>query len=202
MPMAKILLVKSSPVRGYMRTNGIAVSPYLRDVAKFAAAAHAGQVRKDARRTPYISHPFRVASILRNVGGVHDEHVLAAAILHDTVEDTSVTQADLLAKFGPKVAGMVMECTDDKALPKMERKRLQVVKAPKKTPGAALVKIGDKIANLDDLLHSPPPSWGKQRIRDYFSWAKQVVDGLPVNNPKLSARFDDVHAEGLRKFTS
>lgn len=191
------LLIKSSLVHGYYRSGGVAVSPYLRSVAKFAAVAHKGQTRKDVRKTPYISHPYRVANILRTVGNVHDEDVLAAAILHDTIEDTHVSHADLVKEFGPKVADMVAECSDDKNLHKDERKRLQVVHAPHKSDGAALVKVGDKIANLADLINSPPAGWPKERVREYFAWANDVVSGLPLSNRALKDEFKKIYRQGL-----
>lgn len=194
-----VLLTKSNPVRGYIRSGGVAVTPYLRTVAIFAASAHRGQTRKDARKTPYISHPLRVASILRHVGGVEDEAVLAAAILHDTIEDTHVTHADLVENFGAHVAGMVDECSDDKSLPKIERKRLQVEHAPHKSPGAALVKVADKMANLRDIIDSAPVGWSKERQAEYFEWAKAVVDRLPLSNSALVQGFNELYREGLQK---
>lgn len=195
------LLVKSSLVHGYYRSGGVAVSPYLRNVARFAAVAHKGQTRKDVRKTPYISHPYRVANILRTVGHVHDEEVLAAAILHDTIEDTHVSHADLVKEFGQSVADMVAECSDDKDLHKDERKRLQVEHAPHKSAGAALVKVGDKIANLADLMHSPPAGWSEDRIREYFTWANDVVSRLPLSNQALKNEFKKIYLRGLSELS-
>lgn len=191
------LLVKSSLVHGYYRSGGVVVSPYLRSVAQFAAVAHKGQTRKDVRKTPYISHPYRVANILRTVGHVHDEEVLAAAILHDTIEDTHVSHADLVKEFGQSVADMVAECSDDKDLHKDERKRLQVEHATHKSAGAALVKVGDMIANLADLMHSPPAGWPESRIREYFDWAHRVVSRLPLKNQALKGEFQKLYRIGM-----
>ena len=74
--------------------------------ASFAARAHAGQVRKDGV-TPYFAHPVRVAMIVREVFGCDDEVALAAAFLHDTIEDTRTDYDDLLGAFGPRVADCV-----------------------------------------------------------------------------------------------
>lgn len=108
---------------------------------KFASEKHATQIRKNSAGTPYINHPIEVAEHLASVGGVTDEAVLIAALLHDTIEDTETTQDEIRDAFGEEVLGLVMECTDDKELPKMERKRLQIVNAPHKSPGAKMINL-------------------------------------------------------------
>ena len=84
--------------------------------ASFAARAHAGQVRKDGR-TPYVAHPFRVAMTVRDVFGVEDEVALAAALLHDVIEDTTADYDDLARKFGEEVAEVVAALTKDMRKP-------------------------------------------------------------------------------------
>ena len=85
--------------------------------ASFAALKHRKQVRKGHERYPYINHPIAVAELLAGVGGVTDPVILMAAMLHDTVEDTSTTFEELAEAFGPEVAELVREVTDDKRLP-------------------------------------------------------------------------------------
>ncbi|GEN98987.1 phosphohydrolase [Novosphingobium sediminis] len=160
------------------------------DAAAFAADKHRRQRRKDAEATPYINHPLALATILAQEGGIADAQVIAAALLHDTVEDTETTPAELEARFGPDVAAMVAEVTDDKALPKAERKRLQIARAAHKSPGARLVKLADKIANLRDIAASPPADWDAARKADYVSWASEVVAGMRGTNAALEAAFD------------
>src|SRR5262245_40634751 len=92
-----------------------AVEPLL-DAVAFAARAHGHQVRKDGQ-TPYVSHPFRVCFVLRHVFGIEDEQVLTAAVLHDTVEDTTTDCDDLIERFGADVARWVAALTKDKRLP-------------------------------------------------------------------------------------
>uniref|UniRef100_A0A3B4WDF4 Guanosine-3',5'-bis(diphosphate) 3'-pyrophosphohydrolase MESH1 n=1 Tax=Seriola lalandi dorsalis TaxID=1841481 RepID=A0A3B4WDF4_SERLL len=87
---------------------------------------------------------------------------LQAALLHDTVEDTDTTPAELEAKFGPTVARIVEEVTDEKSLPKQERKRLQVEHAPHCSRQAKLVKLADKLYNLRDLNRCTPVGWTAQ----------------------------------------
>lgn len=157
--------------------------------AAFAADKHRRQRRKDGDATPYINHPLAVAHLLAAVGGVTDPDVLAAALLHDTLEDTATTPAELDAAFGEPVRRLVEELTDDKGLPKAERKRLQEERAPHKSPGAALVKLADKACNVADLAACPPAGWPAERVREYLNWAERVVGRLPRVNPPLEAHF-------------
>lgn len=156
----------------------------------FAAEKHRHQRRKDAAASPYINHPLAVAHILANEGGIDDPVVLIAALLHDTLEDTATTAAELEALFGVEITGVVLEVCDDTALPSRERKRLQVERAPTASPRAKLVKLADKIANLRDLAQCPPAGWSVSRKQDYFDWAKAVVGGLRGIHPRLEAAFD------------
>lgn len=160
----------------------------------FAADKHRRQRRKDAAASPYINHPIALADVLVNEGGVRDPIVLCAAVLHDTIEDTQTTPAELVAHFGERVAALVLEVTDDKALPKGERKALQVAHAADLSAPAKLVKLADKICNLRDLLAAPPADWSAARKRDYFAWAGQVAAGLRGAHPGLEAILDGLLA--------
>jgi (p)ppGpp synthase/HD superfamily hydrolase len=91
---------------------------------KFAAHKHGRQRRKDLEATPYINHPIEVAEVLGRIGGITDLPTLQAAILHDTIEDTETSPQELEDRFGQEVRLLVQEVTDDKSLPKQERKRL------------------------------------------------------------------------------
>jgi guanosine-3',5'-bis(diphosphate) 3'-pyrophosphohydrolase len=157
---------------------------------QFAAEKHQFQTRKDSDETPYIIHPIGVAYHLLTRGHVRDPDILIGALLHDTVEDTQTSFEEIQALFGTRVEGFVREVTDDKSLPKMERKKQQILHAKDKSAGAAQIKLGDKFYNLNDLLHSPPPDWEEERIVAYFEWAKQVVDGLPWVNGELKSAVD------------
>ncbi len=164
------------------------------DAASFAAARHSQQRRKDADASPYINHPLALADILAREGGVEDATVIAAALLHDTVEDTETSIEEIEERFGEPVASIVAEVTDDKSLPKAERKRLQVVKSVTKSHGAKLVKLADKTANLRDLAAAPPADWSAERRAQYFDWAREVVEGLRGCNPALEKAFDEAYA--------
>ncbi len=166
----------------------------LLDALQFAAIKHRDQRRKDASSSPYINHPIALAHLLVHTGAVTDLVVLQAAVLHDTLEDTETTEAELRARFGAAVTALVLEVSDDKSLPKARRKALQIEHAPHKSAGAALVKLADKICNLHDLAQAPPADWPLARRQEYFDWAKRVVDGLPRVNAALLQAFDAAYA--------
>ncbi|XP_028433279.1 guanosine-3',5'-bis(diphosphate) 3'-pyrophosphohydrolase MESH1-like [Perca flavescens] len=164
----------------------------LLETIHFAAEKHRNQRRKDPEETPYINHPIGVARILSYEGGITDIEVLQAALLHDTVEDTDTTPAEIEAKFGPIVARIVQEVTDDKTLPKHERKRMQVEHAPHCSGQAKLVKLADKLYNLRDLNRCTPAGWTAERVQEYFVWACEVVKGLKGTNSALEARLEEL----------
>lgn len=164
----------------------------------FAADKHRNQRRKDGEASPYINHPIAVANVLANEGNVDDESVLVAAVLHDTIEDTETSLRELAELFGEDVADIVAEVTDDKSLPKEERKRLQVEHAPHVSARAKLVKLADKICNLRDIAANPPADWAVERKREYFEWASAVVEGLRGVHPVLEDIFDRAHAARSR----
>ena len=162
----------------------------------FAAHKHRDQRRKGAEASPYINHPIAVANVLANEAHITDPIVLAAALLHDTIEDTDTTADELTAAFGPEIAAIVLEVTDDKSLLKHERKRLQIEHAATLSDKAKLVKLADKICNLRDMSQSPPVDWSAERKGEYFAWAKQVVDPMRGVSPTLEALFDAAFAPG------
>ncbi|XP_058012391.1 guanosine-3',5'-bis(diphosphate) 3'-pyrophosphohydrolase MESH1 isoform X2 [Ahaetulla prasina] len=168
----------------------------LLDAVDFAARKHSAQRRKDPERTPYINHPIGVAQILAREAGVTDVAVLQAALLHDTVEDTDATFAELEQRFGPEVRRLVEELTDDKALPRAERKRLQVERAAGLSAGARLVALADKLHNLRDLRRRAPEGWSEQRVREYLSWAARVADALRGSCPALEEPLWELLAAG------
>jgi guanosine-3',5'-bis(diphosphate) 3'-pyrophosphohydrolase len=171
-------------------------TPAILAAAHFAAEKHANQKRKGKAGEPYINHLLEVAQLVSAVLAKPDTNLVIAALLHDSIEDAGVTKDELALRFGLDVADLVAEVTDDKSLPKMERKRLQVQNAPKKSVRAQIIKLADKISNLRAILSSPPADWDFQRKRDYFAWAQQVVGGLAAPDPTLKAEFDSI----VRKF--
>ncbi|XP_043934215.1 guanosine-3',5'-bis(diphosphate) 3'-pyrophosphohydrolase MESH1 [Protopterus annectens] len=167
----------------------------LLEALDFAAKKHRCQKRKDPEGTPYINHPIGVAKILSHEAGITDITVLQAAVLHDTVEDTNATFSEIEEKFGVLVRQIVEEVTDDKSLPKLQRKQLQIEHAPHCSHQAKLVKLADKLYNLRDLKRSTPVGWTEKRVQEYFVWASQVVKGLRGTQPILEERLDELFKE-------
>lgn len=160
--------------------------------ANFAAIKHKDQRRKDSEKTPYINHPIGVAHILTEEGFVEDPLVIQGALLHDTVEDTKTTFDEIEQNFGPIVRKIVEEVSDDKTLPKAERKRLQIVTAKSKSERAKLVKLADKLYNLRDLERQLPVGWTRPQMEEYFRWAKAVVDEIRGTNILLEDKLDEL----------
>ena len=161
---------------------------------EFASLKHRDQRRKDADASPYINHPIALANVLACDGGVTDSAVLVAAILHDTLEDTQTTPAELREQFGEKIAEIVGEVTDDKTLLKEERKRLQIDHASSISREAKLVKLADKICKVRDVADHTPAKLDLERRREYFDWAKAVVDNMRGTHAALERRFDEAYA--------
>ena len=172
----------------------------LAQAADYAARQHIAQRRKGELAEPYINHLTEVAALLAEATGGDDATLLAGGLLHDTLEDTDATYEDLEQRFGPEVAALVAEVTDDKSLPKEERKRLQIEKTAGKSRRARLLKIADKTSNLRGLVSSPPKGWPQARLRDYVVWAHDVVRSCRGLNPRLEAAFDEAHEKASRHF--
>ncbi len=164
----------------------------------FAAEKHSDQRRKNAAASPYINHPIHVAEILWSIGDVRDPSLLVASLLHDTVEDTDASPEQIEAEFGAEVMSLVLEVTDDKNLPKAMRKQLQVENAPHKTHKAKMLKLADKISNIQDIISSPPKDWSLERRREYLLWSERVVAGLRGTNEKLERYYDELLANGKK----
>jgi (p)ppGpp synthase/HD superfamily hydrolase len=127
------------------RTGGVAALPESKLISNaYAATArwHDGQTRKGADAAPYITHPVEVAAL---------------------VADTQGTEEDIRTAFGPQVAEIVMEVTDDKTLPTAERKRLQLETTRAKSHAARLIMIADKTSNVRSITTNPPTDWSPER---------------------------------------
>ena len=164
----------------------------------FSADKHRNQRRKDVHASPYINHPIEVATVLATVGGVADLVALIGAVLHDTIEDTATTPDELEQKFGHDVRLLVEEMTDDKTLPRGERKLLQILHAQGSSHRCKLIKLADKICNVRDVTHAPPKDWSLDRRREYLDWTEQVVAGCRGASATLERHYDDVLRDGRK----
>ena len=163
----------------------------------YAAQHHRDQRRKGADAAPYINHPIALLRILSVEAGIHDPDVLTAALLHDVIEDCSGRQQEFIGQrraeigkaFGKRVLALVEAVTDDKSLPKAQRKLAQVEHGPHLPHRARLVKLADKIANVRDIGRCPPTDWDAARTVAYFDWSAAVVEALRGTDAKLEKLF-------------
>lgn len=169
---------------------------------EFASRKHSTLRRKDKDASPYINHPIAVAHLLADTGGITNLVTLMAAVLHDTIEDTDTTAEELEAQFGPTVRKVVEEVTDDKSLDKAVRKQRQIDHAPKISREAKAIKLGDKIANVQDVTDAPPANWDLARRIEYLDWTEKVVAGCRGTNAPLEKLYDEVLKRGRAKFRS
>lgn len=166
----------------------------------FAAGQHKFQRRKGFYRIPYINHPIRVMRILAEAGGVVSPNILAAAALHDVLEDTDCKEDQIEKMFGPEVLTIVKEVTDDMNLPSAERKRKQILKAPTLSEGGRMIKMADKIANMQDIL-TFPLDWSRHKKLAYFQWATEVAKGCSGVNSGLEKAFEEIFQLGMQKYS-
>jgi len=150
--------------------------PLLEAIA-FAARAHQGQLRKDGQ-TPYVSHVFRVAFILRHVFGIDDPIALTAAVLHDTIEDTTTDFDDIEKQFGQDVASWVGLLSKDKRLPEPERERAYEHNLVHAAWQVKVCKLADVYDNLMDLAHMPAEKRQKSR-RNAHRYLAALQKDLP-----------------------
>lgn len=165
----------------------------------FAARAHRDQRRKGPAEEPYINHPIEVSRLIVECEPDTHEDILCAAILHDVIEDCGATRDEIAACFNASVADIVLEVSDDKALPRDERKAKQVETAPHLTAGAKLVRLADKVANVGAMLTDTPIGWDEKQILAYVDWAEAVVAPCREVSDNLSDRFDAI-ARDVRAF--
>ncbi|CAN5707727.1 HD domain-containing protein [soil metagenome] len=173
--------------------------PKLLQAASFAAKKHIAQKRKGNDAAPYINHPLEVVNLLANVGKVEDYDILIAAVLHDTIDDTETTKEEITELFGSDICEYVLEVNDDKSLPKAERKQKQIEHAPHLSQGAKLIKLGDKISNIRDVMENPPDGWSDERQLEYVNWGEKVVAGLRGANENLENHFDELISKAKEK---
>lgn len=171
---------------------------FILKAAQFASQKHRDQRRKDRDESPYINHLISVALVISAVGGIDDPEILAAALLHDTLEDTETEPEELEAIFGKRVCSMVEEVTDDKSLQKEVRKQLQIEQAARLSPDAVLIKLGDKISNVREVTKTPPTDWDLERRKQYLDWAEAVIGNCPKVNVALEQHFAEVLKESRR----
>ena len=159
------------------------------DALTLAAEKHRHQRRSGYESLPYINHLIKVTDALIRIGRETQPDLLLASILHDIIEDTNVTEADLAKHFNPKVAAIVAELTDDMSLPYKSRKRLQIENASGLSLEARKIRIADKASNIEDILQYPV-NWPLEKKQYYVSNAVEIVEIIRGGNPRIDQWFD------------
>ena len=149
----------------------------LLEAISFAARAHQGQLRKD-ERTPYASHVFRVCLIVRQVFGVDDASVLTAAVLHDTIEDTTTDFDDIAKEFGPEIAVWVSALSKDKRLPEDPREKAYEAQLAQAPWQVKICKLADIYDNLMDAIHMPQEKQARSK-RNAHRYLAALKSNLP-----------------------
>jgi (p)ppGpp synthase/HD superfamily hydrolase len=166
--------------------------------ADAAARWHVHQRRKGAAQEPYLNHLLEVASLVTEATNGNEPNVTIAALLHDAIEDQNIGADMIASEFSQDIANIVLEVTDDKSLPKADRKRRQIESAPTKSREAKLIKLADKTSNLRAVANSPAPEWSIERRLDYVAWAQKVIAGVRGTSPWLEQQFDDAAEQAVR----
>jgi (p)ppGpp synthase/HD superfamily hydrolase len=168
--------------------------------ADSAARWHVHHRRKGPAEQPYINHLIEVAMLVADATGGSDTNLVIAALLHDAIEDCEVPQELIAENFGDDVASIVMEVTDDKSLPKAQRKLMQIETALSKSPRAKMLKLADKISNLRAVAASAPSNWSVKRRIEYVEFARKVAAGLRGVNESLEKQFEEAARAAERSF--
>jgi (p)ppGpp synthase/HD superfamily hydrolase len=156
----------------------------------FAAEAHRGQTVPGSDGLPYLVHLASVAmevmGALQHEAVKHPTRAVLCALLHDTIEDTAVTHAEVHAAFGPEVADGVLALSKDAALPKAARMEDSLARIRRLAPEIWMVKLADRITNLQE----PPAHWTHEKRRRYWEEAGRIRDALGDASAYLRARIE------------
>ncbi len=165
----------------------------LLDAVAFAARAHRHQLRKD-NATPYTSHVFRVCLIARHVFGIDDPRVLTAAVLHDTIEDTTTDYDDLAERFGADVAGWAAALSKDTRMPEAEREPNYLARLTAAPWQVAACKLADIYDNMTDSKHLTADGRARQvrRSREYLDAVRanvpaELTEAFALTEAKVNA---------------
>jgi len=145
--------------------------PRLLEALDFAAERHSAQRRKGPDAAPYVNHLIEVAMLVANVAQIEDVEVLMAAVLHDVLEDTPTSAAEVSARFGPRVLTIVEALSDDKSLPRKRRREITLEELPEREALIKVVKLADLTSNIKLL----PPNWSEDRKLEYLEWSERAA---------------------------
>jgi len=157
----------------------------------FATDCHKSQTRKFDKK-PYIVHPAAVADLVEQHGG--SPEMIAAAWLHDVVEDCGVSVRDLIAEFGTTVSGLVWELTNPKDLNKSKKAEYLIDKMNTMSSDALTIKLCDRINNVSDFKTAP-----QGFVKKYSQETKFILDGLEIGGRPLTTQQNKIIDE-IKKF--
>ncbi|BAI75112.1 hypothetical protein AZL_b04490 (plasmid) [Azospirillum sp. B510] len=160
------------------------------EALRYAASLHEGTYRPDRARTPFVTHLSETAELVAQAGGAPAE--IAAAWLHDAVEDGLTTVADLAERFGPEVAGLVAAVSDapeDVGRAISERKAIQAARLAAAPEGAKRIKLAEQISILKALAVERPLSWSVERAEAYVEGSRLVAEACAAASPLLADRY-------------
>jgi guanosine-3',5'-bis(diphosphate) 3'-pyrophosphohydrolase len=147
------------------------VLPRLLEALDFAAQRHSAQRRKGPDAAPYVNHLIEVAMLVASVAQVDDVEVLIAAVLHDVLEDTPTTAAEVESLFGARVCSLVQALSDDKSLPRRKRREIALAELPDTDGLVKVIKLADLSSNIKLL----PPNWSEERKFEYLEWSERAA---------------------------
>ncbi len=167
----------------------------------FATKAHEGQTRFNKDKTPLVVHLEEVVSLVSESGGSDEE--LAAAWLHDVVEDTPVLLTEVAKNFGDKVGAIVFGLTDPPefhGLHTLERKTAQAERICSLSNSVKRVKIADQTSNVRSVATDPPVHWDTQKCLDYIEGARKIVFECQDTNEFLFGKFCEAYWTALKVY--
>lgn len=156
----------------------------------FAALKHQGQTRIHADWVPYLIHPLRVTLVLFSEGGIVEEDLLAAALLHDTLEDTRTLPEEIVTLFGARVLSLVEELTEVPG---------QSIANCKMSLESKIIKLADRAHNLRDLIDHPPKIWRKDKVENFLQRSRELLQTLKGSHPVLEKKYSEA-LDALEKF--
>ena len=164
-------------------TNSFRGLPIARAALRFASARHANQYR-EIDRASFIAHPIEVGSLLRADG--QPDEVIAAGLLHDVLEKTGTTRAELERRFGARVAGLVESVSDDPSIDDYElRKRELRDRVAHAGSGTAAIFAADKVSKVRELMLLPSSRLDKTTIRvklAHYRASLEMLRGVAGNS--------------------
>lgn len=168
---------------------------------ELAARKHAGTHLFDANRTGMFEHVSQVAGLVQELGG--STEMVAAAWLHDIVEDTDVTLAQVKDGFGAEVATLVDGLTDPEefeAMPLKERKQLQAERVKTLPDNVKRIKLCDQLSNVRRIIEKPPTDWSAEKQWVYVQGAYKIAQQCAGLWPVADDRFQAAYTEAVKKY--